>query len=493
MDYKCCVCDLDGTLLDSSNKISADDRHALQMLSGLGVEIIIATGRSDLMIKEYLNDLGIKAPVISCNGGLIRDSCTGEILHMNLINPQIACRVIEYCSENRIQYLVYTPDTVYYSHNNERANRYLDYNQTAPQKFKIPLTEINAADRNIVLNNTIKILICGEKLSLIDELNRIFNRDNKLTIVSSSRDLIDIMASNTTKGGALVKLSHILNINLEKTVVFGDNYNDISMFEAAGLGIAVSNGEEELKKVAGYITRSNDESGVSYAIHNYVLSCKDAHIKGVIFDMDGVIIDSLPYHIEAWKQFGKLHNLGLSDEDVRRDFGRRNREILSGIFKRELSEEEIQAFDNEKEALYRELHSKHIKPAPGLMDFLKDLREKGIKTAIGSSAPPLNMKFVMDSLGLYPFIDGYAHAGMVEKGKPDPEIFLKSAELIGIPPENCVVFEDSLPGIEAGLRAGMKVIAVATTHREDELHMANAVIKSFVGLDKSGMEKMLGL
>lgn len=213
--------------------------------------------------------------------------------------------------------------------------------------------------------------------------------------------------------------------------------------------------------------------------------------KGVILDMDGVIVDSNKYHLEAWKEFSKRHGLNLSDEDIRKDFGRTNRDIFNEMFGGKLSEEEIKTLDYEKEWLYRELYRKHITPAPGLLDFLADLKEKGVRIAIGSSAPQLNIEFVMDCLNLDHLIDDFAHSGMVKKGKPDPEIFLKAAEFIGISPEECVVFEDSIPGIKAGLAAGMKVIAVSTTHPKEELNMAHGVIQDFQGLDKNSMEKIV--
>lgn len=214
-------------------------------------------------------------------------------------------------------------------------------------------------------------------------------------------------------------------------------------------------------------------------------------IKGVIFDMDGVIVDSYDYHCEAWHYFVERYGVDFPDEDIKRNFGRRNEEVLGTIFKRQLTEEEIIRMGGEKESLYRELHKKCIKAAPGLMEMLEELKKAGIKMAIGSSAPVENVEFVIESLGLDKYIEAYVHSGMIEKGKPEPDVFLRAAEMLHVSPENCVVFEDSFPGMEAGLRAGMKVIAVATTHREEEIKGVHGVIKDFRGLGAEGMEKML--
>jgi len=217
----------------------------------------------------------------------------------------------------------------------------------------------------------------------------------------------------------------------------------------------------------------------------------DKKIEGVILDMDGVMVDSYAYHFEAWKKFVKNHGINLTDKEILDSFGRRNAEVLGDFFKRQLTEEEINRYSQEKEALYRELHKKDIKALPGLVEMLEDLKQAGIRIAIGSSAPKENIEFVIKSLNINLLIDAYVHAGMIKIGKPHPGVFLKAADLIKVTPEKCLVFEDSFPGIEAGLRAGMKVIAVATTHRPEEIKGAHGVIKDFQGLTAESIEKML--
>lgn len=202
-------------------------------------------------------------------------------------------------------------------------------------------------------------------------------------------------------------------------------------------------------------------------------------IKAVIFDMDGVLIDNYEYHCIAWKEFAKRRDIDLSDEDIIKNFGRTNKEIFAQIFKRELNDDEVVTLGEEKEKVYREIYKEYVKPVDGLVDYLKFLKKKGIKTAVASSAPIENIDFILDELDIRQYIDGIAHAGMIKKGKPDPEIFLKAAEILGVEPQNCIVFEDSLAGIEAGVRAGMKVFGVATTYPKERLTMAHETIDNF--------------
>ncbi|KRQ86402.1 Beta-phosphoglucomutase [Caloramator mitchellensis] len=202
-------------------------------------------------------------------------------------------------------------------------------------------------------------------------------------------------------------------------------------------------------------------------------------IKAVIFDMDGVLIDNYEYHCIAWKEFARRRNINLSDEEIIKNFGRTNKEIFAQIFKRELNEDEVITLGEEKERVYREVYKEYVKPVDGLVDYLKFLKQKEIKTAVASSAPIENIDFILDELDIRNYIDAIAHAGMIKNGKPDPEIFLKAAEILGVEPRDCIVFEDSLAGIEAGVRAGMKVFGVATTYPKEKLTMAHETIDNF--------------
>ena len=209
--------------------------------------------------------------------------------------------------------------------------------------------------------------------------------------------------------------------------------------------------------------------------------------KGIIFDMDGVIIDNGTAHDEAWKMFCKKYNVTLTDEELRKNLhGRANKDILKYLLKKKMEESNIKEYEDEKERMYRDFYRNEIKEAEGLIDFLKFLKEKEIKIGIATSSPVENIDFIMDSLNIRDFFDFIVNSAMVKRGKPFPDIYLKSVEKIGLNREECVVFEDSLSGIEAAHMAGIDVIGVTTANKEEEMKNIVFAVKNF----KSEIEKI---
>ncbi|MGI6424633.1 MAG: HAD family hydrolase [Tepidanaerobacteraceae bacterium] len=270
--YKCVFCDLDGTLLNSHSEITVQNRKAIEQLKKRGKQFIIATGRHDLIAKKYHYELELSTPMIACNGALIKDIKNDKVLFMKPIESRLANEFLNYCKCNKLEHLVYTYDAIYYSKDSKRINFIIDYNKSVKKELRAPLFRIEDFKGN---KEIIKFLIIDDDKSMIEKLNNDVNTDNSLTIVSSGETLIDIMNKGISKGDAVSALSNYLNIDLKETVVLGDNHNDLSMFNVAGLSIAVDNAEKLLKQAADYITLSNDESGVSHALYEFVLPKKD--------------------------------------------------------------------------------------------------------------------------------------------------------------------------------------------------------------------------
>jgi beta-phosphoglucomutase family hydrolase len=200
----------------------------------------------------------------------------------------------------------------------------------------------------------------------------------------------------------------------------------------------------------------------------------------VIFDMDGVVVDNISYHFDAWRQFAARYSRGLSDDELTRYVnGRVAREVLEYLFRQALTDEEVHRYTEEKEGLYRELYRPHLKPTEGLLPFLETLRTNGISTAVATSAPYSNIDFTLGGTGTRPYFREIVDARHVKRGKPDPEIYLQAASRLGIPPDRCIVIEDALLGVQAGLGAGMKVIGITTTHPAAELSNTHLVINDF--------------
>lgn len=211
----------------------------------------------------------------------------------------------------------------------------------------------------------------------------------------------------------------------------------------------------------------------------------------VIFDLDGVIVDNMRYHKKAWEIFIRKHAPGLRIEDVAQHFGRTNDDIMGFVFGRQVSAEDVARWSEEKEGLYREIYAEDMAPLPGLLDLLKELKKKGIRAAIATSAPRKNVDFVLDRLKIRPLFDAVIDASEVRKGKPNPEIYLQAARKVGCHAEACVVFEDSPAGIQAGLNAGMKVIGVATTLPRARLKGTALVVKNLREVTASSLAKLI--
>lgn len=202
-----------------------------------------------------------------------------------------------------------------------------------------------------------------------------------------------------------------------------------------------------------------------------------------IFDMDGVIVDSNPYHKIALQQFCAKHGHPLDEEQLRtRIYGRTNKEWIAQLFG-QLTPEQVAAYSDEKEAIFRNLFKNDIKPMKGLIAFLERLNASAIPRAIGTSAPRANVDFTLSKTGTARFFSIILDESYVNHGKPNPEIYLKVAEALNLPPQQCVVIEDSMSGVAAGKQAGSKVIGITTTHSRAELGSTDMIIDDFEGLE----------
>ena len=215
-------------------------------------------------------------------------------------------------------------------------------------------------------------------------------------------------------------------------------------------------------------------------------------LAAAIFDLDGTLIDNNPYHIKAWKEYLKRMGRELSDEEYKINFnGRTNRDVVEYLHGRKMTDEEAAPYYLEKEAMYRELYQPYINPIPGLIDLLKELKSNDIPMAIATSGITVNIEFMFNHLPIREYFKEFIHSSHIKKGKPDPEIYLKSAEKLRVDPSECVAFEDALVGIKSAKGAGMKVIALTTTHTKKELSSADLVIKNYTEVNIDKMKELI--
>jgi HAD superfamily hydrolase (TIGR01509 family) len=200
--------------------------------------------------------------------------------------------------------------------------------------------------------------------------------------------------------------------------------------------------------------------------------------SAVIFDMDGVLVDSYHAHFESWR--GVYNELGIeySEAAFAADFGRTSHDILQRKFGDELSDEKMRDIDERKEALYREIIRANFPAMDGAAELVEALRADGFRLAIGSSGPPENVALVQEQFMGSGKIDAVVTRADVTRGKPDPQVFLVAAERLGVPPALCAVVEDAAHGITAAQRAGMTAIALTGTLEREALSAADAVVDS---------------
>ncbi len=198
----------------------------------------------------------------------------------------------------------------------------------------------------------------------------------------------------------------------------------------------------------------------------------------LIFDMDGVLLDSNPYHREAWSVFNRQFGLETTEEMHQRMYGKRNDQIVRDFFGEALTAEQVAAHGAAKEEIYRRLIESRLEEVlvPGLRAFLE--RYQGTPKAIATNAEPANVNFLLDGAGLRRYFQVVVDGHQVTHPKPHPEVYLKAAQELKAAPADCVVLEDSYSGVQAALAAGMQVIGIRTTH--DSLPGTAITVDNFV-------------
>jgi beta-phosphoglucomutase len=212
--------------------------------------------------------------------------------------------------------------------------------------------------------------------------------------------------------------------------------------------------------------------------------------SGVLWDMDGVLVDTGEFHHQSWAEVLQEYDVPFSREFFRDTFGMNNAGILSVLFGEKLTPELLTEISDRKEAWFREAVRGYAEPLPGVRLWLERLRNDGVRQGIASSAPLANIDTLMDELGIRDCFDVLV-SGADLPGKPEPALFLKVAGLLDVTPARCIVVEDAVAGVEAARRAGMKCIAVTTTNPSSALEMADVVVERLDDLPEDIFHRLL--
>lgn len=268
--YRLLVMDMDGTLLNDDGFISKKNMEYIELARQAGVKVVLATGRLLASADYFANRLNLSGPIISSNGALIVDG-TGEIIHNRSLKDSEVLEVSRCAEKLGVYYHLYGREKIYIKDFSEEI---LKYYRDSNGKFQVRIQEFKNIE-NIINEENIQITKIlfkegdEEKRKLLYEnLKKIKGID----ITSSWHDNLEVLSCGVSKGAALKFLTEKYNLDREAIIAIGDNENDLSMIEYAGLGVSVANGVELLKEKADYITSSNEEDGISEVIKKFILS-----------------------------------------------------------------------------------------------------------------------------------------------------------------------------------------------------------------------------
>jgi len=211
----------------------------------------------------------------------------------------------------------------------------------------------------------------------------------------------------------------------------------------------------------------------------------------VIFDVDGVLVDSYAAHFESWLALAKESGFEFTEPQFAVSFGRTSRDIIAQLWGEGRSDEELARMDARKEALYREIIARDFPAMDGARELIAALKSAGFKLAVGSSGPPENIALALSGLGCREAFDATIHGMQVQRGKPDPQVFLLASQALNVPPERCAVVEDAPAGVEAARRAGMAAIALTGTAPRPQLARAHRIVDSLRELSPEGIADVI--
>lgn len=276
MDFKLVAIDMDGTLLNSNNEVSHRTRNAIEEAGKKGVKIILATGRLLSSAMNYSERLKLQKPIIACNGAMIVNE-KKDIIYQKPMNKDIAKTIRNMINQKNIYYHFYGEEGIYSNIYVEDVIKFYNSGDAGESKNEIQINIFENLEEAIENNdiNTYKFMILDEDLSKLEELRNELSQLEGINVCSSWRNNIEAMDIEVSKGNSLKYLCKILDIPREQVIAIGDNENDLSMIEYAGLGVAMGNAEEIVKTAADIVTATNDEDGVAKIIEKYILEIGD--------------------------------------------------------------------------------------------------------------------------------------------------------------------------------------------------------------------------
>lgn len=274
MNYKMLVTDLDGTLLDDEKNISDKNKEAIKKAQNIGVKVVISTGRIFLSGSEFAEILELDTPIIASNGAYISNKDSNKEIFKKTLNASQIQKIIELAYTNEVSFHLYTKNSIYTEKIVFSSLSYQKWNQNAKDKNKVNIITVKKDEWEKIIekekHKILKILIADwNEEKLLKVRRELLKLD--VEVVSSFKNNIEIMNKGISKANGIEILAKEYNINRDEIISIGDSENDIAMVKYAGLGVAMENGDCDIKKEADYITLSNNNDGVAHVINEFIL------------------------------------------------------------------------------------------------------------------------------------------------------------------------------------------------------------------------------
>lgn len=263
MRYRLVAMDCDRTLLDRYGNICDLNKKVISALKQRGIDFIIATGRNDILAREYAEELELDAPIIGCNGGTVTDYSGEGLIYVNAVNDAAVSRVIDYFEANGLKFKMLTTDTCYT--NDSEAMR-LGLSQIVKEytrvlKYELPYRFCENIKELRGVKNVLKVVFIDDDIKKRLKVQADLQGIDGINVHTAGFNCVDIIAKGSTKGDALKAYAEKKGISREEIISFGDGENDLSMIEYAGLGVAMINGDEKLKAAADMVTKYDNTQG----------------------------------------------------------------------------------------------------------------------------------------------------------------------------------------------------------------------------------------
>jgi len=273
LKYKLVVTDMDGTLLNNEGQVPDKNKEVLEKLQNKGVHVAVATGRIYTSARIFAKYLGIKTPIIACNGAIVREIQNNEAVYASPMEKEDVLKVIDICQKHDIYFHFYTEDTLYTERLEKSALKYSEWNRTLKEEDRINLEVVNDIYKFVKYSDekAFKLIILNDDVDLLSRIRVELDEIPGIAVSKSRYDNLEIMNRGVEKGKAVKGLADSLGVKREEVICIGDNENDISMIKYAGMGIAMGNAEEIVKETANYITDTNDNNGVAKALEKLLL------------------------------------------------------------------------------------------------------------------------------------------------------------------------------------------------------------------------------